>query len=457
MTRENTLLSEYFSVFLFEDLPAKSRPARRVYMEGVAKSDIYLGILGSEYGATGTDGVSATEQEFREAQKRNKDILIYIKGADDSSRDKREKRLIEVIENPDSGYRYKRFNSIAEIKNGIYESLVDFLRDKGIVGKVAFDKTVCEDTVFDDIDDRKIEWFLRRARLKRNYPVDIKASAEEALIHLNLLNNGYLTNAAILLFGSNPHKFHLQAEIKCIQFPGTQVEKPFASYHIYTDNLFEQIDKSISFVLDTIHFPVIQQEGTAEVKRPYEIPPFVIQEAIINAAAHRDYNCTGAVQVMVFVDRIEVWNPGKLPSRLTIESLKKPHTSYPNNPLLAEVLYLADYIQKAGSGTLEMIKQCRERGLPEPEFLETRGEFRTVIARDLLTENVLTKLGLNERQMKAVIYVKEKGRITNREYRLINSISDEGARIDLKVLVKKSVLKSKGRGRSVSYVLKSGD
>lgn len=162
------------------------------------------------------------------------------------------------------------------------------------------------------------------------------------------MNDRGLTNSAILLFGNNPKKYFIQAEIKCIQFPGIEVEKPFTSYHIYDGNLFQQIDKAYAFVLDSIRMPVIQQKGTVRVSRPFEIPEFVIREAIVNAVAHRDYNSTGAVQVMIFLDRLEIWNPGRLPSQLTIEKLKKPHTSYPNNPLLAEVLFLADYIQKAG-------------------------------------------------------------------------------------------------------------
>ena len=66
----------------------------------------------------------------------------------------------------------------------------------------------------------------------------------------------------------------------------------------------------------------------------------------------------------------------------------------------------------------------------------------------------MRKLGLNERQIKVVMYVKEKGKITNKEYREITGLSDEGARIDLNNLVEKGVLLPKGRGRNVHYVLK---
>jgi len=74
-----------------------------------------------------------------------------------------------------------------------------------------------------------------------------------------------LTNAAVLLVGKDPHKFFLQAEVKCVQFPSAEVEKPFTSYHIYDGDLFDQVDKAVAFVLDAIRLPVIQQEHTAQV------------------------------------------------------------------------------------------------------------------------------------------------------------------------------------------------
>ena len=74
--------------------------------------------------------------------------------------------------------------------------------------------------------------------------------------------------------------------------------------------------------------------------------------------------------------------------------------------------------------------------------------------KDKWNEENLKKLNLNERQIKAVKYVKENGKITNRKYREINSLSDEGARIDLNILVEKNILVLTGKGRNVHYLLK---
>ena len=80
------------------------------------------------------------------------------------------------------------------------------------------------------------------------------------------------------------------------------------------------------------------------------MPKEAVSEAVVNAVAHHDYVSNAGVQVMLFVDRLEVWNPGELPPALTPERLRKPHASIPRNPLIAEPLYLAHYIEKAGTG-----------------------------------------------------------------------------------------------------------
>ncbi len=193
-----------------------------------------------------------------------------------------------------------------------------------------------------------------------------------------------------------------------------------------------------------------------QVARPREIPEFAIHEAIVNAVAHRDYNTTSSVQVMVFLDRVEIWNSGTLPGNLKVEDLKKPHASHPSNTAIATVLYFANYIQQVGSGTTEMVRQCKEHGLPEPEFVSVRNlEFKTILARDIYTDDVLLRLGLNERQMEAVKFVKVEGRITNKEYQGKFDLKKRQSTDDLKELEIKGILARVGTtGKGTYYILK---
>ena len=125
------------------------------------------------------------------------------------------------------------------------------------------------------------------------------------------------------------------------------------------------------------------------------------------------------------------------------------------NPLLAEPLYLARYIEKVGTGTLDMIVRCREKGLPEPDFEQRAGQFVVTIWRDWLTEEVLTEFNLNDRQLQVVTHVKRTEKITNSEYQRLMSVAKRTAHRDLSDLVEKALFIKVGtRGRGTFYKLK---
>ena len=156
----------------------------------------------------------------------------------------------------------------------------------------------------------------------------------------------------------------------------------------------------------------------------------------------------------VYDDRIWFSNPGGLPEGITVEELKQPHKSRLRNSLIARVVYLAGIIEQFGSGTVQMTRWMKEAGLPEPEFKEEMGGFSVYLYKDVYTEETLRKMGLNERQVRAVLYVKEKGRISSKEYQELTQVSRQMASIDLSELVKRGVFNRLGKaGRGITYEL----
>ena len=110
-------------------------------------------------------------------------------------------------------------------------------------------------------------------------------------------------------------------------------------------------------------------------------------------------------------------------------------------------------IEQWGSGIEKMRKACVKAGIPEPKFEEHQG-FRVIFRKDIYTEEYLQKLGLNERQIKAVIYVKEKGKITNKEYQGVCNISERTATRDLSNLVSLGLFMQIGvTGKGTEYIL----
>ena len=105
-------------------------------------------------------------------------------------------------------------------------------------------------------------------------------------------------------------------------------------------------------------------------------------------------------------------------------------------------------------GTLEMIRQCREQRMPEPEFATIRNkEFRAILPRDVLTQSVLEKMALNGRQVKAIRHVKLALRITNIDYQKLTGATRKTAARDLDNLVKRGLLVRKGTRRGAHYVI----
>ena len=116
-----------------------------------------------------------------------------------------------------------------------------------------------------------------------------------------------------------------------------------------------------------------------------------IDEEHRHSMAHRDYTSNGSVQVMLFRNRLEVWNPGQLPYGLTVNKLLEPHKSLPANPLIADPLFWTGYVDKVGTGTEDIVNLCKDKGLKSPEYHQEE-DFRVVIwRRGGQTDNVSIK------------------------------------------------------------------
>ncbi len=155
----------------------------------------------------------------------------------------------------------------------------------------------------------------------------------------------------------------------------------------------------------------------------------------------------------MFDTRIEIWNPGRLPEGMTVELLKKQHTSKPRNKEIARLMFLIKYIEQWGSGTNKMIEACLREGLPEPRFRETGDDFYVLLTRSKVNEALENPELLNDRQKEIVEYLKTKKTIKSSEYVEIFKCSERTARMDLNRLVEIGAIKQIGRSKNIKYVL----
>ena len=358
-------------------------------------------------------------------------------------------KIIRITISPSSspvsfnGKYYLRSGSTVQELRG--KELADFLLKKS---GIPWDSCAEKHSTLKALDMTTIDGFKRLAA-DRIPGIINETDSSMLLDKLNLAKNKQLKRAAVLLFGSDPQRYYSHAVVKIGKF---LTDTDIKTTDIVKGNLFQQVENSLEilrtkYLQSHISFEGIHRRDILEY--PYE----ALREAVINALIHRNYQGFSEIQIRVYPDRMIIMNEGSLPPEITVEDLKRNHLSKPRNKLLADVFYFAGFIEAWGRGTLKILEKCRDQGLPEPEFNNEHGVMTVIFYKTKWNEKTLKQLGLNERQMKAVMYVKKNGKITNREYREINNISDEGARIDLNMMIKKDILIQKGKGRSVQYVL----
>ena len=379
------LLRNVFEILLFEDIPATEVPPDTAYLERVDQADILIGLFGLKYGSEGRDGISPTEREYDRASATNTHRLIFVREVEDA---RRHPKMLRLIGKAQESLVVKKFNMLEDLKLVIQAAIVDFLRVKKVLQIGRFDEAICENALLTDISEQDVVSFVRSARRARQFPLGEETPMEDVLTHLRLFSNEGVTNAAVQLFGKDPQRLGIGSEVRCAHFYGTEIEKPIPSLQVFGGTLFNQIDSAEDFVLSKINMSVGTRTQSVRAPRMYEVPVEVIREAIVNAVVHRDFTSTSSVQIMLFADRMEIWNPGRLPPSLTIEKLREPHGSVPTNRLLAQSMFLAEYIESMGTGTLDMIRRCEEAGLPEPEF-RMEDMFKVTIRRVLTYERTL--------------------------------------------------------------------
>jgi ATP-dependent DNA helicase RecG len=364
-------------------------------------------------------------------------------------RSKNRKKIIHIKIPPSSvpvsydGKYYVRSGSTTQELKG--SELIHFLLRK--TGKT-WDGLTCKAN-FSDIEISTIEDFKNLAK-ERIPGISKLDSTEKIFVNLKLLtDNGDMTNAGILLFGENPQRFFISAKTRLGRF---KTSTEIIDTVIAEGNLFKQLE----IVIDAIkkHLNVRFEIKGIQREDIWDYPIEALREAVINALIHKDYSSTAEIQIRIYDDRIWIWNPGGLPPQLTVEDLKREHSSYPRNPLIANAFYLAGFIERWGSGTRRIVDLCKEYGLPEPEYREEQGGFSVWFYKDIYTEENLRKMGLNERQIKAIMFTKQNGRITNTEYQTICNVKKRQATNDLLELEKIKILERVGTtGKGTYYIL----
>jgi len=247
------------------------------------------------------------------------------------------------------GRPYGRVGSASQqLDRGQYEHLLQ-QRYNGY----GFDYQILKQASIQDIDIESVYSFIEKANTLRNLNESLLLDPQIILEKLDLMKNGSLTKAAVLLFGKQPEPFFANHyEMKCGKFPLDKSYQTTTNEKEFKGNLIDNFYASFNFVLDSID----KKTNTNNIHREeiWEFPLTTIREAIVNMIVHRDYRQDVKNTIEIRPSSITFFNPAQLFSPIiTIENLKKTHPSRPGNKLVAKIFYLMGLFENWGGGHIE--------------------------------------------------------------------------------------------------------
>jgi len=393
-------------------------------------------------------GLKNSKKLLEDIPNKTKDILGIL--VDVNLHQTKKGNFIEIIVethpypvNYKGQYHYRSGGTKQELKGAALHKFL--LQRKG----KRWDAVPVPNVSTDNLKNSTFDFFRRKAVKAQRIEEDALTDTNEQLLdNLQLIENNYLKRAAILLFHPGPEKFTTGAYIK-IGFFETDDDLKFQD-EIH-GNIFEQIEKTMDLLFTKYINSSISYEGLNRVEK-YQYPKDAVREALLNAVSHKDYSGGTPIQISVYKDKVIFWNEGQLPENWTIEKLLTKHPSKPYNPDIANALFRCGYIELWGRGTLKMINECLQFGIPKPKYFYDFSGFWVEFRKDIFNEQYLGELNLNKRQLDALLFFKAKGEIYSSDYMERFNITDRTARYDLSELVQMKLLIKQGDKKSTKYI-----
>ncbi len=240
---------------------------------------------------------------------------------------------------------------------------------------------ICEKAVFSDLAPEGIERFRSAwIRESRNVAL-INLSPEQLLSDAELVIDGGITNAALILFGTSRALGRYLADAEVIfEYRVREASIPYQHRQNYRQGLFLFLDdlwKTINLRNEVQQF----QSGLFA----YDIPTFnerVVREAILNAVCHRDYRQQGSAFIRQYPRRLLIHSPGGFPLGVTAENILGKHI--PRNRRVAEAIEKCDMVERSGQGVDMMFQESIKESKALPDYTGTDAyEVRLALQGDI--------------------------------------------------------------------------
>ena len=330
---------------------------------------------------------------------------------------KNDLEYIEIIVSPSSypvsykGEYHFRSGSTKQVLRGT--ALTEFISSKT---GIRWEDSVIEGVDVEDLDKESFDIFRREAvRSKRMTKDDLNMSNAELLDSLDLLKDGKLTRAAVLLFHRTPQKWMFGTYTRIGKFgKGSDLQ--------YQDEVIGSLFMQAERVIELIYLKYLKAPITYDNLTRVETYPFpkdAVREALYNALVHSRWSAGIPIQIRIEDDAMYISNECVFPSDWTMESLLQRHQSRPYNPKIARACFRAGYIESWGRGIQKIFEVCNEYGALQPKYVVHSEDIMLKLAAVSITDKHVLKLDSKAEntalKMKIVEYLQNQPTATQKE------------------------------------------
>ena len=367
------------------------------------------------------------------------------------------KEYIEICVSPNTypvnyrgEYHYRSGSTKQQLKG---QALNQFLLKKT---GLTWDSITIHGIAVQELRNDSFDIFREQAvKSRRMDDSDIQVSNEQLLDNLNLVNEGLLTRAAVLLFHHNPEKWIPGSYIKIAYF---QSESDILYQDEVHGSLLSQADRVVDLIYTKYLKGIISYQNITRVET-YPYPKEAIREAVLNAIAHKNYATLAPIQIRVYDDKIMIANDCIFPEDWTVDDLMRLHKSRPYNPLIANTFFRSGFIEAWGRGIQKIKDSCIMAGINIPEYnvkkedimVTFRGLRKTI--PQTTPQSPQTTPQLDEIDSRIIKVIESNPSISQRKIAVLVGVSYDTVRYHMEDMRKQEIIARKGNGRSGSWIV----
>ena len=234
-----------------------------------------------------------------------------------------------------------------------------------------FSAKECKGLTINDLDHKAVEVMKQKYAEKNENPGFESVTDKQALSDLDLLEDGKLNYAALVLLGkSKAIKKYLPQYNVVIEYRNDPASIQYDDRIEIQQPLFLAVDEIWAYINQPTLNPQVHISENAYI---FDIKLFnkeTIREAVLNAIAHRSMIVQNDVVIKQSPTELTITNAGGFPIGVDKSNVLTVNST-PRSKRLAEVLQKTGLVEKSGQGVDKMFTNCIMEAKPLPDFSGT--------------------------------------------------------------------------------------